>query len=172
MDKHTVPMNSFTIRPAGEQDIDALIPLYRAFHEFHVLGLPERLRIPENYDLVELRASLKRIIDGEKSAIFLALIDEERVGLAEVYLRHDQPDALVVARAAYGHLQSLMVLDEYRHHGLGTMLVEACEQWARERGASEMQLNTWEFDAGPLRFYASLNYRTLKRTLMKALQDI
>jgi GNAT superfamily N-acetyltransferase len=165
-------MNQFAIRPASEQDIDALIPLYIAFHEFHVHALPERLRIPENYDLIELRASLKRIIDGEKSAIFLASVAEEVVGLAEVYLQHDEPDALVVPRAAYGHLQSLMVLDEYRHHGIGTMLVAACEQWARERGANEMQLETWEFNAGPLRFYESLHYRTLKRTLMKDLPDL
>jgi GNAT superfamily N-acetyltransferase len=162
-------MNQFTIRPASEQDIEALVTLYIAFHEFHVHGLPDRLRIPENYDLIELRASLKRIIDGDESALFLAQDAEEVVGLAEVYLRHDEPDALVVVRTAYGHLQSLMVLDEYRQHGLGTMLVAACEQWARERGANEMQLETWEFDAGPLRFYESLHYRTLRRTLVKAL---
>jgi GNAT superfamily N-acetyltransferase len=160
-------MNQPSIRRASETDIDALITLYIAFHEFHVDGLPERLRIPESYDRVELRTSLKRIIASEESVIFLALVDKRAVGLAEVYLRHDQPDAQVVARSAYGYLQSLMVLDADRHHGLGTMLVTACEQWARERGANEMQLDSWEFDAGPLRFYELLDYKTLKRTLVK-----
>jgi GNAT superfamily N-acetyltransferase len=164
-------MHQPTIRSANEQDIDTLISLYIAFHEFHAQGLPERLRIPEQYDVVELRTSLKRVIAGEESAIFLALVDEMAVGLAEVYLRHDEPDALVMVRPAYGYLQSLMILDIYRHHGFGTLLVAACEQWARERGASEMQLNMWEFEAGPLRFYESIGYKTLRRTLIKAISN-
>jgi GNAT superfamily N-acetyltransferase len=162
-------MHQPTIRLANEQDIDALITLYIAFHEFHVRGLPERLRLPEQYEVVELRASLKRIIAGNESAIFLALNDERTVGLAEVYLRHDEPDALIVERPVYGHLQSLMVLNVYRHQGVGTLLVAACEQWVRERGASEIQLNMWEFEAGPLHFYEYLGYKTLRRTLIKEL---
>jgi hypothetical protein len=45
----------------------------------------------------------------------------------------------------------------------------AAEAWARQHGATEMQLDTWEFDAGPLRFYEKTGYRTLKRVLVKAI---
>ncbi len=159
-------MNRLTIRLATGRDIDALIDIYIEFHEFHVRGVPDQLRIPETYDRLELQASLKRIISGSTSAIFLAEIEDAVAGLAEVYLRQSEPDPAVVTRK-YGYLQSLMVLEPYRQHGIGSQLVEAVEQWAKEQGASEMHLDTWEFAAGPLRFYEALGYRTLKRTMTK-----
>jgi GNAT superfamily N-acetyltransferase len=45
----------------------------------------------------------------------------------------------------------------------------AAEAWARERGATELRLDAWEFAAGPLPFYESLGYQTIKRTLVKPL---
>jgi len=45
----------------------------------------------------------------------------------------------------------------------------AAEDWAREHGAAEMRLQTWEFDGDPLPFYIRLGYRTLRRTLVRDL---
>jgi diamine N-acetyltransferase len=62
------------------------------------------------------------------------------------------------------------VLASFLAQGLGRLLVEVAQQWARERGATEMQLDIWEFAAGPLHFYERLGYRTLKRHLVVDLQ--
>lgn len=158
----------FVIRPATEQDIDALIDLYIEFHEFHVRGVPDRLRIPKSYDRVGLSDSLKNIITDEDSTIFVAELDGVVVGLAEVYLRQSEADDAVVQRT-YGHLQSLMVLEAYQHRGLGSRLTAAAELWASELGASELQLNAWEFEVGPLHFYEGLKYHTIKRLMAKDL---
>jgi hypothetical protein len=40
-------MENITVRLATDQDIDALIGLYDEFHAFHVHGVPDRLRIPD-----------------------------------------------------------------------------------------------------------------------------
>jgi GNAT superfamily N-acetyltransferase len=45
--------------------------------------------------------------------------------------------------------------------------VEAAQNWAKEKGAAEMRLETWEFPGGPLPFYEKIGYRTIKRTLKK-----
>ena len=37
-----------------------------------------------------------------------------------------------------GYLEGWFVDPEYRRHGLGRALVSAAEEWARERGATEM----------------------------------
>ena len=39
----------------------------------------------------------------------------------------------------------------------------------RERDATQMKLDAWEFAAGPLGFYEKNGYKTLKRTLIKEL---
>lgn len=166
MNENLQPLVS--IRLATERDVDTLIDLYIEFHEFHARGVQDRLCIPERYDRVGLTNALKQIIAGEESAIFVAEYNGTITGLAEVYLRRSEADDVVVQRR-YGHLQSLMVLEAYRHHGIGSRLVQTAEQWAREHGASELQLDTWEFEAGPLHFYEGLRYHTIRRTMAKDL---
>ena len=66
----------------------------------------------------------------------------------------------------YGYLQSLIVSAPFRKSGLGKQLVAAAHEWARGQDATELQMDIWEFAEGPLHFYETLGYRTLKRHLV------
>jgi len=154
------------VRRVVEQDLDALIQLYIEFHELHVQGVPDRLQIPQEYDRAEMQAYLLRISHSTDSAIFVAEVAQRSVGFAEIHLRQAEPKPAVVARR-YGHLQSLMVTHSFRKHDLGAQLTTAAERWAQAEGATEVQLDTWEFAAGPLQFYETVGYKTLKRKLVK-----
>jgi len=159
------------IRPAAPEDLPALCALYLEFHEFHVRGVPDRLSslgTPDTFDPSELCAALDKIMHSEDSALFVAESDSRVVGLAEVYLRHDEPNPAAVVRC-YGYLQSLMVDPGFRRQGIATRLVAAVESWAQAHGAAEMRLQTWEFDGDPLPFYGHVGYRTIRRTLMHEL---
>jgi GNAT superfamily N-acetyltransferase len=164
-------MNDVMIRLANKEDLKALCKLYVEFHEFHVRGIPDRLRSlgdPEKYDCSELFPKLKEIITNKDSEIFIAEANQKPVGFAEVYIREDRPDPARVCRR-YGHLQSLLVTEKSRKKGTGKKLVGAAETWAKQKGATEMQLDIWEFPEGPLDFYQNLGYRTLRRTLTRQL---
>jgi GNAT superfamily N-acetyltransferase len=159
------------IRLAGIGDLEALCRLYLEFHEFHVRGVPDRLKSlgdPDKYDCSELYPRLEKIIKDKDSVIFLAEIDQKPAGLAEVYIREDKPDPARVCRR-YGYMQSLIVTEKSRNMGTGKKLVLASESWAKGKGASEMRLDIWEFEAGPFEFYLHLGYRTLRRTLVREL---
>ena len=164
-------MNNVLIRLAKLQDIEVLCGLYAEFHEFHVKGVPDRLISlgeSENYGTRKIHRDLEKIISGVNSEIFLALVDNKATGFAEVYLREDKPNPARVA-SKYGHLQSLLVSEAFRRKGVGEKLLEAAENWARARGATEMRIDTWEFPEGPLRFYEKTGYRTLRRKLVRGL---
>lgn len=162
-------MEGVVIRPASTEDIEALCRLYGEFHEFHVRIVPDRLRSLEGSgNNSELISSLKKIMGSDESAIFVAEVEGKTTGLAEVYLREDKANPAVVSHR-YGHLQSLLVTDDLRKQGTGKKLVDAAETWAKEKGATEMRLDIWEFPEGPLRFYEKLGYRTLRRTLLRKL---
>lgn len=164
-------MTDLIIRLASTHDFKALCKLYVEFHEFHVREVPDRLLSlgsAASYDCAKLYPNLEKIIQNSEAALFLAEIAHHPVGLAEVYVRQDEANSAKVVRR-YGHLQSLMVQEAYRHQGIGTRLLEAVEQWARQQGATEMQLDIWEYAGGPLHFYEHFNYRTLRRTLVRDL---
>jgi GNAT superfamily N-acetyltransferase len=159
------------IRHATPSDIPELCKLYLAFHEFHVRGVPERLKNPgrwEEFDSARLTGSLKEILSDPRATLFVAEDEGRLVGFAEVYIREDEPDPARITRV-YGHLQSLMVADGWRNQGVGRRLVRAAEAWAQKEGASEVRLDTWEFPGDPVRFYERIGYRTLKRKLVRQL---
>jgi hypothetical protein len=58
-------MDGLSIRAATETDVEALCRLYYHFHEFHVRGVPERLRSLgnlETQDFAELREGIRKIL--------------------------------------------------------------------------------------------------------------
>lgn len=153
------------LRPATAADIPALIDLYIEFHEFHARGLPDQLAIPPTYDRDWMRLELAKLIAREDAALLVVEDHALLLGFVEVALSQRKPEPLR-APQAYVLVQSLFVRAERRGSGFGTALIAAARAWAAERGAPELQLDTWEFDAGPLRFYERLGFRTLKRRLI------
>lgn len=163
--------DEIAIHAATSADMAALCQLYLAFHEFHVRGLPERLLSlgdPAQFDCAGLIADLGRLLGADDAALLVAERHGAVVGFAEVYLRQTEPERPVVARS-YAQLQSLFVAEPERRRGIGRRLLDAAQGWARARGASELQLDVWEFPAGPLDFYERAGYRTLRRTLVRPL---
>lgn len=160
-----------TIQLAATQDLEMLCKLYVEFHEFHVLGVPDRLLSlgnPDTYDCSGMYPDLEKIMNDTNASLFLAKLGQRLVGLAHVFIKQDEPNPAVISRR-YGYLQSLMVREEYRHQDIGTRLIERVHQWAKEQGVIEVHLDTWEFVEGPLQFYEKLGYRTLRRTLVREL---
>jgi len=156
------------IRQANKHDLEALSRLYTEFHEFHVSGVPDRLLRFDSSRIAELHAALQKIIENKDAVILVAEVDGQLVGLGEVYMREDSPNPLKVQHK-YGHLQSMIVTESYRGRGIGTRILEAVEQWAKEKNAAEVRLDTWEFKEGPLEFYEKRGYNTLRRTLVRRL---
>jgi GNAT superfamily N-acetyltransferase len=159
------------VRAAGDGDIAQLRQLYHEFHEYHVRGVPDRLLPPGGSDeerSADLAAKLADIIQSEDAQLFVAEVRGSCIGFAEVYVR-DDPPVPGRMRCRHGHLQSLMVKEEYRAQGVGVSLLEAAEAWARRHGGKEMRLNTWEFPGDPVAFYERRGYRTIRRLLVRDL---
>ena len=63
-----------------------------------------------------------------------------------------------------GHIVTLDVLPGARRHGLGSMLVGACEDRVRQRGCTEIYLETSVDNVPALKLYHKMGY-TILRTL-------
>jgi AraC-like DNA-binding protein/GNAT superfamily N-acetyltransferase len=166
-------MDTPKIRLAHRQDMAALCRLYHELHEFTVRGVPDRLQSLgafDYFDATGLSLTVEKLIDAVDVALWVAEVNGQVVGLAEVYLREDEANDLRTVYR-YGYLQCLVVDRRLRGHGIGRQLLAAAEQWSREQGATELRLETWEFDQGPLGFYTRQGYRTLRQTLVRSLLE-
>jgi diamine N-acetyltransferase len=160
-----------TLRIAQEGDCPAICPLYWAFHEHHARYVPDRVSSPgplDDYDCGAVEETLRQLVVSEQADLVVAGSTTGVLGFAEVHLRWDegQPGRIV---HQYGHITALYVAEPLRRQGLGASLVQVAEQWALQRGATEIRLEVWQYPEGPLRFYEQLDYRTAWRTMVKPL---
>ena len=140
-------------------------------HTF-VLSLAPRLAIGmqswRDLDLwlTTVEGWLTRSIDQHnRKTMVLIAEDEQRkqIGFATVsHSKHftSQPQA---------YIGELATSETVEGRGVGTALVEACEQWAREQGYALLTVSTGAGNARALRFYHHLDFHDEDVTLTKLL---
>jgi len=127
------------VRPAERGDADALARLCTQ------LGYPAQPSdMPARIDRLE--------IDPSASAL-VAVDDADVVGLITTHLRHTMNHAAPLAQI------TMLVVDETRHgSGIGRVLVNAAEDWARESGCKRIVVTTALQRADAHKFYERLDY--------------
>lgn len=93
---------------------------------------------------------------GDDVAAFLASAGGEDVGFTIVRIR---PNMYSDAQEAY--LAELYVREDHRRKGLGSALLDATIDFARERGCDRIELNTDEGDRDAHRLYESKGFTNI-----------
>lgn len=162
-------MGQITVRRATEQDFAALDALYYATHEYHVAGVPERLRSlgpSAEWDLAEFHAALQRIFANANACLYVAEVDGCAAGMVEAYLKTSPDDPLLVPRV-FVEIQNIFVQPLFRKQGVGRRLMAVAEDWASERGVGELCLSVWAFNVLAQHFYATLGFEPITHKLTK-----
>jgi len=95
-------------------------------------------------------------------AIFVAATNEGRVvGFLEVDLR-THADGCSPAQPA-GYIEGWFVAEGYRQQGIGKMLVEAAEDWARSHGCVEIGSDALVENETSQRAHEALGYEVVDR---------
>ena len=99
-----------------------------------------------------------RLGDAAPDRAFLVAV-VPRVGVVGTATVSERPALLAVRRA---EIESVVVEDEYRGNGIGALLVQAAEAWARRRGCTTVRLLSNVVRERAHRFYGRLGYDVLK----------
>ena len=131
------------IREAEPGDAAALIHAYDWL--FAPPGGPPPRWVPD-----EAVAALADVAAGERSAVFAAYDGDgdELAGLCTV--------ALDLRSVRYGQrawVEDLVVAPGHRSQGVGKALLDTAKAWARERGASHLELDSGDARPDAHRFY-------------------
>jgi GNAT superfamily N-acetyltransferase len=99
-------------------------------------------------------ARLARLDSDPNARVLLAQTGDSIAGLATVHLRYTLNHEAPIAQL------TLLVVDEaYRTRGIGRVLVEAAEQWARSHGAKRFVVTTALQRADAHAFYEKLQFK-------------
>jgi GNAT superfamily N-acetyltransferase len=118
-----------------------------------VLGLYEWLfappgSVPPRWDPARARGSIEATIAGEDSVLLVAEHRGELVGFASAYI---DLESIRYGRRCW--VEDLAVDPGRRSEGIGKALLDAAKDWARERGATHLELDSGTARTDAHRFY-------------------
>jgi len=64
-------------------------------------------------------------------------------------------------------IEDTSVHEQYRDRGIGGLLLEECEKWARDNDYADIELNVYEFNRHAISFYTRHGFETVSRVLRK-----
>lgn len=134
-------MSDFAIRAAGPGEARDLVPLYEWL--FAPPGSP-----PPRWDPALAAERLAAAIAGERSRVLVADAGGRLAGLCTAYI-----DLESVRYGRRCWVEDLVVDPEARSRGIGAALLAAALEWAREQGASHLELDSGEARHDAHRFY-------------------
>jgi GNAT superfamily N-acetyltransferase len=129
------------IRAAEPGDRDALVAAYEW------LFAPPGSR-PPRWDPERAALRLRQAMASGASEVLVADVDGAVVGICTVYR-----DIESVRFGQRAWVEDLAVHPDHRSAGHGKALLDAAKDWARERGAAHLELDSGEARADAHRFY-------------------
>ncbi len=158
--------NRAHVRPASDDDYDALCPLFAELDLFHRLARPDFFQAaPEP---VRSRAFIAALIAAPETAILVAEQSGRLNGLA-IVRQHEMGGLPIVIPRRMVIVDAIVVAQTCRRRGLGRAILDGAAVWARARNADYIEIAVHEFNQGAIRFYEALGYRTSTRRLITQL---
>jgi GNAT superfamily N-acetyltransferase len=111
------------------------------------LFAPPGVRVP-GWQAERARSRLERLVGADGATMLVADVEGEVVGICSVYL---DIESVRFGRRAW--VEDLAVHPDHRSAGHGKALLDAAKDWARERGATHLELDSGEARADAHRFY-------------------
>jgi ribosomal protein S18 acetylase RimI-like enzyme len=146
-----------SIRYAKPEDFEAASAIAAEGQAIHADALPH---IFARTDGALPREYFDTLLESGERQMLVAELDGRVVGYAVVEQKEAPPyDAFVPRRVAF--ILDFGVEESHQRQGIGKRLFQACVLWAKEHGASAVELNVFAFNERAIRFYRSLGMETL-----------
>lgn len=131
----------FEVRAARPGEEEAIVPLYEW------LFAPPGTR-PASWDERRAAVALRQALESHDCAVLVAESDSELIGFITGY-----QDLHSVRFGYRAWVEDFAVHPDRRSHGVGKALLDAAKAWARERGATHLELDSAEARKDAHRFY-------------------
>jgi len=154
------------IRPAREQDYEALCAIIGEVDRLHRDNLPHRFQAAEGP--ARSKSFLVRRMGAPDIGLFVAETEGSLVGFIDVEIRHT-PDVPIFVPRRYAIVDDIAVKAAYRRSGIGEALMSEARAWAEAKGATSIELNVYAFNRGAIAFYRQLGYEVLSHRMVKRL---
>lgn len=110
----------------------------------------------DEYLLFDMDEALASQVD----LIFMAFVNDQPAGMLEASIREYAEGC---DSSPVGYIEAWFVYGDYRRTGVAAELVKAAENWAREKGCTEMGSDTWLDNEVSIKAHQKLGYYEVER---------
>ena len=145
------------IRPAGPNDLDAMVSLLQALFAIEVDFIPDPQR---------QRQGLARFLEGcgKHRCILVAEVDARVIAMATVQILISTAQG-----GSVGLVEDVVVHEGFRGRGVGCRLINTLVDWAVDRGLSRLQLLADYRNRPALDFYRKMGWHTTQLLCLRYL---
>jgi aminoglycoside 6'-N-acetyltransferase I len=111
---------------------------------------------PDDY----LDYDMDDVLSSDRYAVFFAVLGGVPVGMIEVHLRESAEGCF---SSPIGYIEAWFVDENLRGKGVAGALTDAAEDWAREKGCTDMASDTWLDNEASIRAHAKMGYAEVER---------
>lgn len=105
----------------------------------------------------------KNIITSATEICYLAREEEQYIGFIHLTIRTDYVEGATEFPMAY--IEALYVKPTYQRHGIGKLLLEAGENWARQKGCSQLASDTEINNSNAISFHQHTGFKEENRVV-------
>lgn len=150
------------IREGKIEDFEQMIELFEELDSYHRVRLPEIFKKGES--IGRPLSHIENMCKSHNSEIFVAESEGKLLGLAEVIKKRTIPYPLKKDRE-WVVLDTIIVREEYREKGIGSMLFDTILDWTKEKGINRIEVNVYEFNQNAISFYEGLGFENFSRIM-------
>jgi ribosomal protein S18 acetylase RimI-like enzyme len=155
------------IKKATLKDIINLQKLYRQVDLLHYQALPEIFNSAGKFERTS--SWFETRFEDDTHCILVAEYKGEILGLVEIQIR--QTNHPLLKLRTYGHIRDIIVDQAWRKQGIGKSLMQNAHKWAKQQGASSVEVIAFSFNVEALSFYRNLGYLDSDITLRNTFEN-
>ena len=153
---------NITIREAVISDHESLCRIYEELDTLHRTNHSDLFIQPDG--CARAREYVSDILLNSEKALFVAVADGSPVGFAECYVQRSSAFP-VVRKREWVQLDNIAVLEAYRAHHIGSLLLKRVAEWAKSRHIDRLELKVYSFNESAIAFYAGKGFKELSKTM-------
>ena len=120
-------------------------------------------KIWDNDSVEELEEEFNDFVENSDIVSFIKYMNGKAVGFANVSIRYDYVEGCETSPV--GYLEGIYVEDCYRKNNIARDLVEACEDWAKDKGIKEFASDCTLTNKDSLAFHFAIGFEEVNRII-------
>ena len=150
------------IRKASLNDYNQISKLVSEVHQLHVLNRPDvylDLKQPFSYD------SFLQLLEEPTSNLFvIENSNQNLIGYGIINFLKTR-SLTIMKPSTIAYIDDFCISSSYQHQGYGAQLFDYLKEYAKEQGATSLQLTVWKFNEPAIAFYEKMGMSMRNRRL-------